>query len=66
MTDIRKNILCEYCGASFQVKYSGEDFNHPEYCCFCSESFDDPTEVEDVEDDDDSDYADDDKDIHEY
>lgn len=49
MSDVRKSVECDYCGVSFHLKYSKDE--HPQFCCFCGESFDDPEEVEDDEED---------------
>jgi len=61
MSDIRKGVVCAYCGAKFSVKYNADDIMKPEWCCFCGETFDDPTaELEDEDDDGDMDeYVDD-------
>ena len=61
MSDIRKNIVCTYCGAHFHIKFA-EDLE-PEFCCFCAEAFEDPKDVEDEEDDGDLDYADDEREL---
>jgi hypothetical protein len=64
MSDVRKNVGCEYCGASYHIKFA-EDLQAPEFCAFCGESFD-VIEVEDEEDDGDLDYTDDERDVDRY
>ena len=62
MSDVRKNVGCDYCGASYHIKFS-EDLNAPEFCAFCGETFEEPDdEIEDEEDDGDLDYTDDERD----
>jgi hypothetical protein len=56
MSDVRKGVDCDYCGTAFHIKYPEEE--HPQFCCFCGESFDNPDEVEDEDDDGDLDYDD--------
>lgn len=58
MADVRKGVDCDYCGASFHIKYA-DDVNEPTFCCFCSEPLSGPDEIEDEEDDGDLDYTDD-------
>lgn len=59
MSDVRKGVECEYCGATFHIKYP--ETEHPQFCCFCGEAFDKPEdELEDEEDDGDLDYVDED------
>lgn len=60
MADVRKGVDCDYCGASFHIKYA-DDVIAPQFCCFCGEDFDSPDEVEDEDDDGDLDYVDDDE-----
>jgi hypothetical protein len=61
MADVRKSVECDYCGAEFHIKYT-EDIS-PTFCCFCSETFDNPDEITDEEDDDgDLDYIDEERD----
>lgn len=55
MADVRKSVECDYCGASFHIKYA-DDVNAPNFCCFCGENFTNPDTVED--DDGDLDYDD--------
>ena len=57
MADTRKSVECAYCGASFSLKWDAEEALIAQFCCFCGESFEDPTEEledeDDVEDEDD-------------
>ena len=61
MADVRKGVECDYCGATFHIKFP-DDVNAPQFCCFCGETFDDPEEVADEDDDGDLDYVDDERD----
>ena len=63
MSDVRKTVGCDYCGAAYHIKFS-EDLLAPSFCAFCGESFD-SIEVKDVDDEGDLDYTDDD-DVYKY
>jgi hypothetical protein len=53
MSDIRKNVQCAYCGASFTIKWDAENSGLLNYCCFCGETVEDLTEeLDTVEEDD--------------
>lgn len=65
MADIRKSVVCVYCSAKFSIKYSDE-LDIPTFCPFCSELYDDPTDIKDEDDDGDLDYSDDERDVLEY
>lgn len=63
MSDVRKNVMCDYCGAAYHIKF-GEDLL-PQFCAFCGETQEE-IEVEDEEDDGDLDYTDDERDEERY
>jgi hypothetical protein len=65
MSDVRKTVGCDYCGAAYHIKFP-EDLE-PLFCAFCGEQFEEPEEVvEDEEDDGDLDYTDDERDLDRY
>jgi hypothetical protein len=65
MSDVRKAVGCDYCGASYHIKFP--DDLVPQYCSFCGEQFEEPDdELEEEEDDGDLDYNDDERDLDRY
>jgi DNA-directed RNA polymerase subunit RPC12/RpoP len=64
MLDVRKNVECDYCGATYHIKFA-EDLLSPQFCAFCGESFE-SIEVADEEDDGDLDYTDEERDEERY
>jgi hypothetical protein len=62
MSDVIKNVGCDYCGAAYHIKFS-EDLLAPQFCAFCGETFEEEDEVEDEEDDGDLDYSDEEREI---
>ena len=62
MSDVRKGVECDFCGADYHIKYSEDHDGKPQFCSFCGESFYNAEELEDEDDDGDLDYVDDDRD----
>lgn len=65
MSDLRKTLVCSYCGAKCHIKFSDE--LTLQFCPFCGDEFEEPEEeIEDEDDDGDLDYTDDDIDEDKY
>jgi hypothetical protein len=66
MAELKHLLNCNYCGASYTLRYTATDATgKPEFCCFCGESFDSISRQE-LDDEELDDSFEDDSDDQEY